>query len=74
MQRGSKEHILARAEYFKGLVTKTTDPVHWNQEDILAAEAALTKAAEDVLYRRQYIDALAMIESAKHKASYEMSR
>ena len=32
-----KEHTLERAEYFSGLVSKTTDPVYWPAEKILAA-------------------------------------
>lgn len=61
-----EEHMLDRANYFKGLVTKTTDPVEWEKEKLLEAKEALHAAQ----HHRAFENALAMIESAVHKASF----
>jgi hypothetical protein len=68
LQKGSLEHIVARANYFKGLVMKTTDPVYWEAEQLIEAKNALA-AARDHGKGHIYQTALAMIESAVHKAS-----
>jgi hypothetical protein len=62
VQRDSPEHILARAEFFKGLITKTTDPVHWEEKKLREAKDALARARE--LEFRRYETAYAMIENA----------
>ena len=68
LQKGSLDHVLARADYFNGLVQKTTDPVHWSREDLLR-KVALVAAAE-TRYKPKYANAIAMIEAAQHKASH----
>jgi hypothetical protein len=69
LKRSSEEHILGRADYYKGLVTKTTDPVHWSKEDLLEAETALGAVTREE-HRKRYENARAMVESACHKASH----
>ena len=67
---GTKEHAFARADYFNGLVKKTTDPVYWEQEKLEAAKAALDAVAGyDV--RGAFTTARAMVEAAMHKASFD---
>lgn len=63
-----QEHVLARADYFRGRATKTSDPVYWDECDILEALTAL--AAVGDRFRRKYENALAAIEAALHKASH----
>ncbi|MFA6414617.1 MAG: hypothetical protein WC217_00910 [Candidatus Paceibacterota bacterium] len=47
---------------------KTTDPVYWEPERLIEARAALS-AARDRGKGRIFETALAMVESAVHKAS-----
>jgi len=66
MQKGSTEHMLARAEYYSGLLTKTTDPVSWPPQRLTEAAHALRPALE--LGHRRYVNALAAAESALLKS------
>ncbi len=66
MQKGSKDHVLARADYFKGLVSKTTDPVYWPEEKI--REAIVVLLVAETLDPRRYEAPLAMAQIAMYKA------
>ncbi|MDD3531507.1 MAG: hypothetical protein PHV99_02890 [Candidatus Pacebacteria bacterium] len=61
MEPGSLAHTLARAEYFLGLLTKTTDPVFWEVKKIEEALAAVALAAEK---HSRYKNALAAAQAA----------
>jgi hypothetical protein len=67
MTRDSKEHILARADYYAGLVTKTTDPVRWSVEKVLEALEALKLAHQ--IQPRRYANSFAMAEHALAKVT-----
>ena len=69
MQQGNpqQEALHARAYYFECLLGKTTDPVYWSKEKLLAAQEALYAARQ-----RGYecTTAMAQLTSAISKASY----
>ncbi|MBI2025718.1 hypothetical protein HYT04_02955 [Candidatus Kaiserbacteria bacterium] len=67
MRNDSEEHVLARANYYKGLVTKTTDPVYWPEEKLRQAIVILLVAAK--LEPQNYESALFAAQVACHKVA-----
>ena len=65
VKKEEAEHALARAEFYRGLVLKTTDPVFWESHRVHEAEMALVAVV--VLGHRRYEDALAAAQSARAK-------
>ena len=65
---GSEEHTLARADYFAGLLQKTSDPVYWEGAKLHAAREALQRV-RDTAHAHRYQTPIAILESALHKAS-----
>jgi len=70
MERGSLDHALKRADYYKGLLTKTTDPVFWDGmegkkvlEEAFIVLDHLVKAGH-----RRYLNALSAADAALDKA------
>jgi len=66
MKFGSLEHTLNRADYYRGLLTKTTDPVYWDDKNINDAIAALRPVVERG--HRRYENAFAAAQAALLKS------